>query len=54
MRPKRRMLITPMGLAAELKVTRQAALRMLRTLREAGLGREVTGRENFRAFSVEL
>ena len=47
-------LTMPKALAAELRVTHQAALGMLRALRTAGNVREATGRESFQAFTLKL
>ena len=41
-------------LAAELAVTDLAATGMLRQLRVAGIAREATGRQSFRAFTLKL
>jgi hypothetical protein len=46
--------VTAGGLAATLGITPQCATSSLRTLRAAGLAREVTGGESFRAFSLKL
>jgi DNA-binding MarR family transcriptional regulator len=48
------MIVTPKQLAAELAVTDQAATGMLRQLRAAGIAREATGRQSFRAFCLRL
>lgn len=45
--------IMPKGLARQLGVTPEAALRLLATLTTAGVIREVTGRKSFRAFAVD-
>jgi DNA-binding MarR family transcriptional regulator len=45
--------ITPKGLARQLDITPQAALRLLARLTDAGVIREVTGRKSFRAFAVD-
>lgn len=44
--------ITPSQLADQLRVTQQAARRLLGILAEAGIVREVTGRGSFRAYAV--
>jgi hypothetical protein len=44
--------LTPMALAARLKVAPQTATAVLRLLQEQGVVREVTGRERFRAFAM--
>jgi hypothetical protein len=46
--------IPPKQLAAELAVTDLAATGMLRQLRVAGIAREATGRQGFRAFTLKL
>jgi hypothetical protein len=45
-------IITARGLAGNLDVTPQAALGLLRQLREAGIIREATGRGSWRAFTL--
>ncbi len=45
-------IVTARGLAKDLDVTSQAALGLLRQLREAGIIREATGRGSWRAFVV--
>lgn len=44
--------VTARGLAASLRITPQAALRLLGELVEAGVVRETTGRRSFRAFAT--
>jgi hypothetical protein len=44
--------LTPKALAARLRIAPQTATSLLRDLQAAGLVREVTGRESFRAFAV--
>lgn len=44
--------VTARGLAQALRITPQAALRLLTELGEAGIVRETTGRKSFRAFAV--
>jgi hypothetical protein len=44
--------VTPNSLARPLRVTAQAALRLLRELDQAALVRETTGRRSFRAFAL--
>jgi ribosomal protein S25 len=44
--------LTPSALAARLKVAPQTATAVLRTLQDAGVIREVTGRGRFRAFAM--
>jgi HTH DNA binding domain len=46
--------VTARGLAAALHITLQSATSSLGTLRAAGLIREVTGRESFRAFGLKI
>jgi hypothetical protein len=45
--------VTPSGVAAALRITPQAVTAILRKLTVAGLAREVTGRESFRAFATK-
>jgi hypothetical protein len=47
-------IVTPAGVAAALRITPQAVTSILRKLQTAGLAREVTGRESFRAFAAKL
>jgi DNA-binding IclR family transcriptional regulator len=44
--------LTPKTLAWQLALSPQAATRLLTTLAEAGVVREITGRKSFRAFAV--
>jgi DNA-binding MarR family transcriptional regulator len=44
--------LTPKALARQLRITPQAATRLLATLAEAGIVAEITGRKSFRAFAV--
>jgi ribosomal protein S25 len=44
--------LTPIALAARLKVAPQTATAVLRTLRDEGVVREVTRRGRFRAFAM--
>jgi hypothetical protein len=48
------MIVTPKQLAAELAVTDQAATGMLRQVQAAGIAREATGRQSFRAFCLRV
>jgi hypothetical protein len=45
-------IVTARGLAQNLDITPQAALSLLRQLREAGIVREATGRASWRAFMI--
>jgi hypothetical protein len=44
--------LTPKALAVRLRLSPQAATRLLTQLAAAGLAREVTGRKSFRAFAA--
>jgi hypothetical protein len=44
--------LTPKALAGQLAISQQAATRLLVTLADAGIVREVTGRKSFRAFAA--
>jgi DNA-binding MarR family transcriptional regulator len=44
--------LTPRMLAQRLRITPQAATRLLATLTDAGIVAEITGRKSFRAFAV--
>ena len=44
--------LTPKALARQLALSPQAATRLLATLAETGVIREITGRTSFRAFAV--
>ncbi|MBV8457903.1 MAG: hypothetical protein JO122_14960 [Acetobacteraceae bacterium] len=44
--------VTAKSLARHLRITHQAALQLLTALARAGVVRETTGRQSFRAFAV--
>ncbi|GAC1342361.1 MAG: hypothetical protein NVSMB20_18370 [Bradyrhizobium sp.] len=46
--------LTPKGLAAELRTAPQTATALLRELRAAELVTEITGRRSFRAFATAV
>ena len=48
------MIVTPKKLGAEFAVTDQAATGMLRQLQAAGIARDATGRQSFRAFILRI
>jgi hypothetical protein len=44
--------LTPLMLARQLRITPQAAARLLARLAQAGIVAEITGRKSFRAFAI--
>jgi predicted transcriptional regulator len=50
----RQPVVTSVGVARQLRITQQAASRLLQALQEAGLASEVTGRTTWRVYAVAL